>query len=64
MRVPAQHVVVVRSPSISIDDVPSLTSDGTLASARILRGGSKLLPPSLERVKSRAVCEAPAPQAT
>jgi hypothetical protein len=30
MHVPAQQVVVVRSPWISIDDVPSLTSDGTL----------------------------------
>ena len=43
---------------------PALTSDGILASPRILRGGSKLAPPSAERVKSSAVCEAPAPQAT
>src|SRR5580698_10258098 len=43
---------------------PALTTEGTLASPRILRGGSKVSPPSLERLKSRAVCETPAPQAT
>src|SRR5260370_34121042 len=43
---------------------PALATEGILASARILRGGSKLCPPSVERVRSRAVCEAPAPQTT
>src|SRR5580693_2406274 len=43
---------------------PALTSEGVLASGKILRGVSKLCPPLVERVKSRAVCEAPAPQAT
>src|SRR5229473_5651047 len=43
---------------------PALTSEGTLASPKILRGGAKLCPPSLERARSRAVCESPAPQAT
>src|SRR5215472_4031784 len=43
---------------------PALTSEGILASPMILRGVSKLSPPLVERVKSRAVCEAPAPQAT
>src|SRR5260370_13758172 len=42
---------------------PALTSEGVLASARILRGGAKLSPPLVERVKSTAVCEAPEPQA-
>ena len=32
-----------------------------MASARILRGGAKLCPPLVERVKSRAVCDSPAP---
>ena len=43
---------------------PALTSEGVPASLRILRGGSKLSPPLVERVRSRAVCEAPEPQAT
>src|ERR1700733_8416727 len=43
---------------------PALTSEATLASPRIRRGGAKLRPPSVERARSRAVCEWPAPQVT
>jgi hypothetical protein len=43
---------------------PALATEGTPASARIMRGGSKLSPPSVERVQLSAVCETPAPQTT
>src|SRR5579863_7805454 len=38
---------------------PALTSEGVPASGRILRGVSKLCPPSADRVSSTDVCEAP-----